>query len=295
MSDAPLTSPLTGISDALAELVARAAPVIVAVHSQGARSSGFLWRPGLVVTASEALSEEGEITVVLPGGESARASVAGRDPTTDVVLLRIDRKHDDLPASPAGAGVRAGMLAVVVGSEDGDPTASLGIVSLARGGWRSLRGGEINARIELDVTMRRSAEGGLALDCAGGVIGMAVFGPRRRVLVIPSATIDRVAQVLDSHGRIARGYLGLGLQVVGVDENGTGVMVMGVDARGPGAAAGICQGDVVVAWDGAPISRFRGLLRRLGPDSVGCTVRLLLKRAGKPVEVSLTIGERPEA
>jgi S1-C subfamily serine protease len=80
-----------------------------------------------------------------------------------------------------------------------------------------LRGGEINARIELDLRLRRSAEGGLAIDPAGRAIGMTVFGPRRRVLVIPSATIARVAARLESHGRIPRGYLGLGLRLVAIE------------------------------------------------------------------------------
>ena len=156
-------------------------------------------------------------------------------------------------------------------------------------GWRSLRGGEIDNRIELDASMRRSNEGGLALDATGRALGMAVFGPRRRVLVIPSATIDRVAAKLDTHGRIPRGYLGLALQPVRLDGEGVGAMVMGVDVNGPGAAAGMRQGDVMVAWDGEVIQSVRALLRALRPDSVGETIRLGLKRAGEPMEVNLQI------
>jgi S1-C subfamily serine protease len=124
---------------------------------------------------------------------------------------------------------------------------------------------------------------------------MAVFGPRRRVLVIPSATIDRVAAKLETLGRIPRGYLGLGLQPVKLDETGIGAMVMSVDAKGPGAKAGIRQGDVIVSYDGQPIRSVHALVRSLGPDSVGSVVRLALKRAGESVESVLTIGERPEA
>jgi len=294
MPDHDSSAALQTLSDGLAALVAGAAPAMVAVHSHRARASGFVWRPGLIVTADEALADEGAVAVVLPGGESVAATVAGRDPTTDVALLRIDRPAP-APLSLAPTPAKLGALAIVVGARDGAPAAALGMVALAGPAWRSLRGGAIDARIELDATVRRSSEGGLVLDAAGRALGMAVFGPRRRVLVIPSATIERVAAKLATDGRIARGYLGLALQPVKLDDARLGAMVMGVAPAGPGAAAGIRQGDVVVAWDGQPIRNVHGLLRALGPDSVGNIVKLSLQRAGAPAEVSLTIGERPAA
>src|SRR5262249_55984016 len=156
------------------------------------------------------------------------ASVAGRDHTTDIALLRFDsagltpgRLSSQVPA--------LGSLAVVVAAESGNATAALGAVSLAGERWRSLRGGDIDARIELDGRLSHSHEGGLALGASGEAFGMAVRGPRR-VLVIPSATIERVAGRLETHGRIARGYLGVGLQPVRLDE-GVGAMVMSVDPK----------------------------------------------------------------
>jgi S1-C subfamily serine protease len=125
---------------------------------------------------------------------------------------------------------------------------------------------------------------------------MAVFGPRGRVLVIPSATIARVAPLLERHGRVARGYLGLGLQPVPLPGGeGTGAMVMSVDARGPAAPAGLHQGDVLVAWNGEPLRELRGLLRRLGPESVGQAVTLGYRRGGELREAVITVGERPAA
>lgn len=294
MSDTVPHSPLQDYSAATARLVADAAPHVVAVHSHRSRSSGFVWRPGLIVTADEALAEEGEIAVALHGGENLAATLVGRDPTTDVALLRVEKP--DLPPAKLGTdAVAAGAFALGLGSQDGRPVAASGIVALAGERWRSLRGGEIDARIELDVRLRRSSEGGLALDAAGRVFGMTVFGPRRRVLVIPSATIERVAERLSTHGRVARGYLGLGLQPVRLDDGAAGAMVMSVDPKGPGASAGVKQGDVIVRWDGAPVEDVRKLVRALGPESVGTTVTLSLQRAGAPAEVRLTIGERPQA
>jgi S1-C subfamily serine protease len=156
-----------------------------------------------------------------------------------------------------------------------------------------MRGGEIDARIELDVRLRHSHEGGLALDALGNVFGMAVLGPRR-VLVIPAATIERVAARLETHGRIARGYLGVGLQPVELDD-GIGAMVMSVDKSGPSAAAGVRQGDVIVGWNNQKLSNVRSLLRTLGPESVGTVAEIAARRGGEPVNFKVTIGERPRA
>jgi S1-C subfamily serine protease len=295
MSEPLPLSLLTDLSAALASLVVKVTACVVSVNSHRSRSSGFLWQPGLIVTADEALSEEGEFAVTLFGGETVGAQLVGRDPTTDVAVLRIDRPN--LPSVPLVASpVTTGALAMAVGAENGAPIAALGVVSRAAGPWRSLRGGEIDARIELDLHLRERAEGGLALDAAGQAIGMVVFGPRRRAIVIPSATIERVADKLKTDGRIARGYLGLGLRavaLVGSDE--LGAMVMSVDPQGPGVAAGIHQGDIIVAWNSEPVRHMQGLLRALGPDSVGQTVTLGLRRAGDMKQIPLTIAERPVA
>jgi len=180
-----------------------------------------------------------------------------------------------------------------VAAEHGVPSAALGAVSLVGSRWRSLRGGEIDSRIELDVRLRPSHEGGLVLNASGEAIGMAVRGVRR-VLVIPGATIGRVAGRLETHGRIARGYLGVGLQPVKLDD-GIGAMVMSVDRSGPSAAAGIRQGDVIVGWNDEKLSGVRSLIRSLGPDSVGSVVDLAILRGGEPVRIKLTIGERADA
>ena len=282
---------LSSLSTALEGVVAKARPSIVSVHSRRSRATGFVWKQGLVVTADEALADEGEIAVKLADGSSRTATIAGRDHTTDIALLRVDTASLT-PATLSSKLPALGALGVVVAAERGTPTAALGAVSLSGDRWRSLRGGDIDARIELDVRLAFSHQGGLALNAAGEAFGMAVLGPRR-VLVIPSATIERVAPKLEAHGRVARGYLGLGLQPVKLDD-GIGAMVMSVDKTGPAAAAGIRQGDVIVAWNGEKLSGVRALLRALGPDSVGSVVDVAVRRADEPMNFKLTIGERPE-
>jgi S1-C subfamily serine protease len=285
---------LEDVSAALEGMVASFAPSLVSVISHRMQATGFVWRPGLIVTSDEGLAEDGEIGVTLPGGESAAARLVGRDPSTAIALLRVDRP--DLQSVAVDAAVPpAGALVVAMGAEGGAPTAALGLVSVSRGPWQSMRGGEIDARVELDTRLRSTAEGGLAVNAAGRAFGMTVFGPRRRVLVIPSVTIGRIAAKLETHGRIPRGYLGLGLQPVTIEDSGSGVMVMSVDPKGPGAAANIHQGDVLVSWDGKPISKLQTVLRSLGPDSVGKLVAIELRRAGQTRQAKLQIGERPAA
>lgn len=293
MSNPTRASSLQQLSDGLSDIVAEAAKSVVAVHSTRSRSSGFVWRPGLIVTADEALADEGEINLVLPSGETTPATLVGRDPTTDIAVLRADGVK--APAVPLqSAPLSLGALALAVGVGRGAPIAAFGAVSFVGPAWRSLRGGEIDVRVELDLSLRRAGEGGLALDVSGNAFGMVVFGPRHQVLVIPATTIERVAAKLQTHGRVARGYLGLGLQAAKLDgDGGLAAMVMSVDPAGPGSAAGVHQGDLIVKWNGEPVRGIRELLRALGPDSVGQTVKLSLLRGGNPTEVTLTIGERP--
>ena len=288
----PTAAVLSSFSSALADVVARTRHTIVSVHSHRSQASGFVWKPGLIVTADEALAEEGEVSVTLADGTARPASIAGRDHTTDIALLRFDAR-DIAPAVLSSVVPDLGSLSVVVAAEHGVATAALGAVSMVGSRWRSLRGGEIDARIELDVRLRPSHEGGLVLNASGEAIGMAVRGVRR-VLVIPGATIGRVAGRLETHGRIARGYLGVGLQPVKLDD-GIGAMVMSVDRSGPSAAAGIRQGDVIVGWNDEKLSGVRSLIRSLGPDSVGSVVDLAILRGGEPVRIKLTIGERADA
>jgi S1-C subfamily serine protease len=289
-----MNNALQELSSGLEGIVAGLAPSLVSVASHRMRASGFVWRAGLIVTSDEGLAEEGEVRLTLPGGEEVAAEIAGRDPSTAIALLTVDRA-DLRPVAMSATIPATGALTLALGAEGGAPTAGLGGVCVSRGPWQSMRGGEIGARLEIDCRLRRAAEGGLAVDAAGQPFGMTVFGPRRRVLVIPSVTIARVAERLERHGRIPRGYLGLGLQPVAVDGGGAGAMVMSVDPKGPAAAADIRQGDVLTSVDGKALERLQPLLSSLGPDSVGRLLAIELRRGGQALQTKLQIGERPTA
>jgi S1-C subfamily serine protease len=284
---------LARFSRELAALTSHAAMSTVAIRGGGRfPSSGFIWRRGLVVTAEATLESDDDLSIVAPDGSTIAASLVGRDPSTAVALLRIG--ETSLVPLGAGAVPAVGAIVMVVGRSREGTSAHFGTVSLSGPAWRSLHGGEIDALIRLGLAAGRGSEGGPVVDAEGKLCGMLVFGPRRRALAIPSTTIERVASQLLAKGRVARGYLGVGLRPLWLDPAGRrGLIVVSVDPEGPARKAAMHIGDVVTTWNGEPVSGLRGLMRRLGSDAVGTEVTLGLLRAGAEVEVSLNIAERP--
>jgi S1-C subfamily serine protease len=258
-----------------------------------------LWDTHQVVSAEQTLSRRDSFDVVLPGGAVVAAAVAGRDPGTNVALLRLPQ-----PAAPplyTAAEPAVGALAFAYGSDgQGGLTARHGAVREAGPAWSSSRGGVIDRRIALDVRLARAEEGSPAFDARGALLGMTTFGPRGRVLVIPHATIARVVPQLARDGRVARGWLGVKLQPVEVPDalkdaagHTAALMAMSVADGGPAAAAGVLAGDIIVAIGDAPARRLRRVLAQLGPDSIGRVLPLKIIRGGMLQDLTLTIAARP--
>ena len=293
-------NPLAQFSEHAAKIVEGTAGSVVGVHGGRWSSSGVHWRSGIIVTAEEVLERDDEISLTLPGGRRAAATLVGRDPTTDVAALRFQPDGMAVAQTADLGSLRTGHIVLSVGSHDGAPSASLGLVAVAGGAWQSRRGGTIDNLVHLDIALPTRAEGGALVDAHGRVLGMMVSGPRRRVLAIPAATIDRALDQLLAKGYVGRGYLGAGLQHIrGRHGNGAtssdprGVLVVSVDPDGPAARAGLLVGDIVTAWDAQPLARVREVMKLLGPESVGRTVDLALLRGGAPATLKLVIGERP--
>jgi S1-C subfamily serine protease len=298
-------NPLVAFSDHAAQLIERTGSSIVAVHGGGrGSSSGIHWRSGVIVTAEEVLEWDEDVKITLPSGRLVEASLAGRDPSTDVAVLRF--QPDGLPATSTAdaAPLRPGHVVLAVGNHEGAPVASLGVVAAVGGPWHSLRGGTIDNLIRVDLVLSRAAEGGALIDAQGRVVGMAVLGPRHRVLAIPTSTIDRVVDQLLAKGHVFRGYLGAGLQPLRRGRpshdtqpagSGRGVLVVSIDPDGPAARAGLLVGDIIMTWNGKTIDRVRDVMHLLGMDSVGATVDLQLIRGGAPTTLKVALGERPVA
>ncbi len=293
-------SMLPALSDAMAGLAEAAAPSLVSLYP-GTRTqrSAFLWQDGVLLTSEQGMPEQAEVAAVLPGGGRVTAAVAGRDPGTNIAALRVELGG---AARPAAAEPRLGALALAFGAADGAPTVRLGAVHRVGPAWDSMAGGRIERLIQLDLQLAGRDEGGPVLAADGALLGMSTLGPRRRVLVIPAATLERVVPLLLSDGRVRQGWLGLGLQPVGLpaamqDAAGaeTGLMVVGLAAGGPAEQAGVLPGDILLEVAGAAAPHPRAVARALSGDQVGKAVPLRLLRAGAPLALQATVAVRPAA
>jgi S1-C subfamily serine protease len=291
---------LSQLSDALAARAAAARAAVVGLVPDGAPpSSGILWQKDLVVASEQALPRRLDpIRVPLPDGAAVDAKLIGRDPGTNVALLRL-AEPADVMLPPAGEPVLGGLVLLLGGDGAGGATVRLGVVRGLGPAWHSRAGGRIDRRITLDARLARGEEGGPVLDAGGRLIGMSARGPRGAVLVIPTATIARIVEPLLASGHVARGWLGLALQPVALADQpagaGRGLMVMGVTPGSPAAKAGLLAGDILTALDGVATAHPARLAERLGPDSIGRQSELTLIRAGAPLALSLTIEAREAA
>ena len=295
-------NPLAALSNALSDQVTQAAPRVVALQMRhGRHLTATRWRDDLVIASEQSLPKRDAFPVILADGTETQATVIGRDDTSNIALLRLD-KATALDTPTAGTA-RTGALALAVGArKDGLATACLGVVNQVGPAWTSQAGGRIDAYIKVDLGMTVSEEGGPVLDPEGGVIGVSTLGPRGHVIVIPHATVERVIQPLLEGGSVARGWIGAALQPIAVpdvDEDlpARGFMIMSVVDGGPAALAGLNPGDIVITADGRPIGRLQGLSAHLA-GRIGQTLDLGIVRPlnakGERVEtVTLTIAERP--
>jgi S1-C subfamily serine protease len=279
----------------LSGAVESAAQSIVAIHARPRiPSSGVHWRAGVVVTASHTLKRDQDITITAPDGATIPATLAGRDPSTDLAVLRM--VGDTIPAAQlvAADSLAVGQPALAVGRPGADVTASFGIVSALGPAWRTWRGGTIDRVIRLDLRVLDGFSGGALVTIAGAIAGINNSALARGAAVtIPTSTVDRVIDQLLASGRIRRGYLGVGVQPVRLRDGSTGSIVVGVEAESPAEQAGVLLGDILVAIDGAAVADADDLMTALASDRIGKPVTVRVIRAGAPRELSVTIAERP--
>lgn len=299
-----MASSLIEFSGELANTVERVGASIITVLEGGREGvSGTVWREGVAITSEHTIRGLDTVTVVLPSGSQAKAEVAGRDPGTDIALLRIADAPQ--PAKIADdAAARAGELVLAVGRRKADGvTATLGIVSTVGGPWHTWSGSRIDRWLRLDLSPFPGFSGGAVVNARGETLGMATSGPRRSFVVVPAGTVNRVVDQLLKRGRIARGYLGVGLQpvafpsgapqVAGVTAD-RGLLVVAVAPGGPAEKAGVLLGDIIVAVEDHPVRSLHSLQAALEGDKIGSPVALDLFRGGQVVRVPAVVGESPE-
>ena len=281
----------------LPDVVAQLAASVVALVTRRHRSSGVLWRSGIVVGSASSLCRASSVSVVLPGGESVPGEVRGVDGATDLAAVSI--ATDTLPVAErtATAAPRVGDFVFAVGrASSGLTQASFGHVGSAGGPWRTWRGGQFDSLIRLDGGLYPGLDGAPVAAASGQLLGIASSAfSRHHGVVIPVTTVERVLDQLLAHGRVQQGYLGIAAQPVRASLEGTaidGLLVSSVAADGPAARGGLLVGDVIVKVAGQAVDSLDALRQHL---IVGARLRVDVARGGQGVEAMLDVAERPHS
>jgi S1-C subfamily serine protease len=261
----------------------------------------------VVVTAEHTLRHDEDIFVTagsgvsIGSGDRLAAEVAGRDPGTDLAVLRV--KDLAIPTAPKSEDPRQrpGNLIVVIGRNRDSANAGLGVISSLGGPSQTWRGGKLDQVIRLDVALHPVASGGAVVNPSGQLIGIATpILSRAAVFAVPTATVERVVQALLAHGRLPQGYLGAGLQPIRLPEHLTkglglpvtgGLMTVSVDQGAPAGKAGLTIGDVLLELNGQFVDRPEAV-RPLLAESVGKTISARIMRGGKLANLEITVAER---
>jgi len=297
------TNPLTALSDAMATAVVRGGAATVLVNARRRfPASGIAYTSDLILTADHVVEREDDLSVVLPDGSELKASLVGRDPGSDLAVLKLERLVA-APAEPAPQDARVGQLVMALGRPTSEGIqASLGIVSAIGGPVRTGGGGLLERYLRTDAIPYPGFSGGPLVDTAGRVIGLNTSGLARGAsLAIPVSLAWATAETLAKHGHVRRGYLGVRSQPVSIPtaqqkalgrEQSTGLLLVGVEENSPAESGGLLVGDIIVAIAGEPVTDGDQLIASLVGDRVGRSTPVEVLRGGQAQTIPVTIGER---
>jgi serine protease Do len=266
-------------------------------------AAGVVWKPGMVVTTVSAIGHAQEVHVIQADGETAPGRVRGTDQTTDLAVIALEDERLRPAMRRGDPAVRVGDFVFAAGREgSGMLHASFGRIGATGGAWRTWRGGAVDRLLRLDGGLYPGLTGAPVGDAQGQVIGVASpMLSRHHGMVLPVTTMDRISEVLWTHGRVAHGFLGIVAQPVAVpagaranapDLPEKGLLVTGVDDDAPAARAGVMVGDILLAMGGRPIHDIESLRAALGAEQIGTQARLQLLRGGQAMELTVDVVER---
>jgi len=292
---------LVNLSNALADTVAQAGQGVVRIEARRRLpASGIVWSAdGVIVTAHHVVERDDNITIGLANGESVPATLVGRDPSTDLAVLRAQTNGLTVLGRDSFDGLRVGHLVLALGRPGKDVLSTLGIVSALGDSWKSSMGGTVDRYLQTDVAMYPGFSGGPLVDAAGKLLGLNTSALRDVSLTIPTPTLDRVVSSLLTHGKVKQGYLGIGAQPVRLptafrEQLGqeTGLLVASVETDSPAEKSGLLLGDTLVAFDGGAVRHMDDLAGLLAGDKIGKALPAKIIRGGQLHDMQVTIGER---
>jgi S1-C subfamily serine protease len=298
------SSILETLSSEFASAAEKMGGSVVAVHARRwMPNTGIEWKKGVVVTVNHGVQRDEDIEVLLNDGRAVSAKLAGRDPRTDIAVLRIEERSSTAPLLGDSTRLRLGHLVLALGrTRRGDLVASSGIIGGISGEWRNHRGGQLDQHIRLDLALYPGFSGGPLVNATGEVVGMNTRGlAHGRAVTVPVATVNRVVDELLEKGYIARPYLGIAMQPVEVPDNirsklptetRAGLLVLHVENGGPAEKAGVLLGDVVFEVGGKKVEHVDVIQDSLVTAKVGEVLQIRVVRGGEIKAVSITLGER---
>jgi S1-C subfamily serine protease len=294
------------LSDQFNEIAEETAKSVVAVHGgRRVAGSGIMWRAGVVVTASHMVRRTEDIEVTFADKSRGEATFVGRDPGTDLAVLRLDVAGTATPAQLGdSANICVGQLVLAVGrSTLGDLAASAGIVARTGAAWQTWRGGRIDSLLRPDVTLYPGQSGSALVDSRGNVLGINTTAlARASTITVPTVTVERVISEILEHGGVFRAYLGLAMQPVALPaelasklriQRDAALMIMQVEPASPSAEAGMTLGDLIIGINGQPVSGIDDVQRVLLRAKRGDSVELEYARGGQVATVKMKLAERP--
>lgn len=297
-----MAASLTEFSNGLTSAVEKGGASTVLVDGRKRYpASGIALAEDLVLTADHVLTREEGIKVLLADGRSLEATIAGRDPGSDLAVLRLSDKG--LTPATTNDLFQMGQLVLALGRPSiAGIQASWGIVTAISGPTRTFRGGMLDEFIQSETTPYPGFSGGPLINTEGEVLGLNTSGlTRGSSLTIPVKVAWRVADALVKHGTVKRGYLGVRTQPVEVPEAGRqalkreqsqGLLVLWLEESGPAETGGLLVGDILVAVSGQPVGDADDLFTALNADTVGKSIAIEVLRGGRPETVSVMVGER---
>ncbi len=292
------------ISDTFVQAINQGGLITVQVNARRRiPASGILYQPNLVVTANHVVERDEDLSVLLADGNSANASLAGRDPGRDIALLRLSQAGAT-PAPAAAGPFQVGQPVLALARpEEGGLEASFGIISaIGSDPVPTRRGGVLEKYLRAEVNPYPGFSGGPLVDLEGKLVGMNTSSfSMGSLITIPTDVLWQAAQYLAEHGSVRQGYLGIRSQPVSLTEanqaalkrrQDSGLLLVGIERESPAASAGLIVGDILVGIAGQPLTSHEVLQSRLNSEMVGKTISLEILRGGQRIDVSVIVGER---
>ncbi|MDA1127747.1 MAG: trypsin-like peptidase domain-containing protein [Chloroflexi bacterium] len=294
---------LPDFSNALADAVSAAADSLVRVEGRDRLpATGIVWdAEGLIVTAHHVLEKDENINVSFQDGETVAAELLGRDPATDLALLRTPERSSNVPSWAEPKGLRVGHLALALGRPGKNVRATLGIVSALGAAWRTPAGGSVDRYVQTDTVMYPGFSGGPLVDASGQFVGLNSSSLVRGVsITVPVLTLRRVLDDLRDHGSVRRAYLGVGSQPTRLPEavakelgQETGLLLVSVEKDSAAEQGGLFLGDTLVSLGGTPVRHMDDLFSGLGGDRIGKSTAVRILRGGQLMELTVSPVSHP--